>query len=33
MTIIVIAFSLASGVVLGGMDFLYAKLIALLVGA
>ena len=33
MTIMVIVFSLATGLVLGGMDFVYAKLIAFLVGA
>lgn len=33
MTIIVIAFSLATGIILGGLDFVFAQLVALLVGA
>src|SRR5579872_5135468 len=33
MTIIVIAFSLATGIILGGLDFVFAQLVAFLVGA
>ncbi|MGI8916657.1 MAG: preprotein translocase subunit SecE [Chloroflexota bacterium] len=33
MTIIVIAFSVATGIVLGGLDFVFAQLVAFLVGA
>jgi preprotein translocase SecE subunit len=33
MTVIVIVFSLATGIVLGGLDFVFAQLIAFLVGA
>jgi preprotein translocase subunit SecE len=33
MTIMVIIFSLATGVVLGGLDFVFAQLVTLLVGA
>jgi len=33
MSVIVIIFSLATGVVLGGVDFLFAQMVALLVGA
>jgi len=33
MTIIVIAFSLATGIILGGLDFVFAQVVAVLVGA
>lgn len=33
MTVVVILFSLATGAVLGGLDFAFAKLVSILVGA
>jgi len=33
MTIVVIIFSIATGIVLGGLDFVFAQLVAFLVGA
>ncbi|HEV7215012.1 MAG TPA: preprotein translocase subunit SecE [Chloroflexota bacterium] len=33
MTIVVIVFSIATGIVLGGLDFVFAQLVAFLVGA
>ena len=33
MTIMVIVFSIATGIVLGGLDFVFAQLVAFLVGA
>jgi len=33
MTIVVIIFSIATGIVLGGLDFVFAQLVTFLVGA